>query len=62
MSLIKLFSRSVGFTAPVHDVVVLASMTGNNIGPLSRNGEHSIDEQHVAYHRSLWINIGLKDL
>ena len=52
----------MGFTALAHNVVVLGSMTGNNSGPLSRNGEHSIDEQHVAYHRCLWINIGRKGL
>ena len=52
----------MGFAAPAHDVVVLGSITGNNIGPLRRNGKHSIDKQHVAYHRDLWINIGQKGL
>lgn len=52
----------MAFTASAHDVVVLGSMAGNNIGPLSRNGKHSIDKQHVAYHRNLWIDIGQKGL
>ena len=42
--------------------MVYDSMTGNKIGPLSRKGNHSLDKQHIAYHRNLWIDVGQKGL